>query len=280
MMNIYHYCSAEAFIHILQTGRLWASDARRTNDRRELDVFKGLAFAHIEELAKQDSAIQTFASQLDFHIEAVEDMSEYYVCCFSEDSDSVSQWVAYADRGTGFAIGFDVNAVRMAIGASQLDLSYRELAMGVPPRRWLFGPVVYDEKKIAALLDDVSKLVNNAIQLGTGPTRDYIDRLSAFCKDRSFDSEKEWRIAYNSSQTLTERLVFDAEATGEKPREFWRHGRYGLTPYVLTPDLRSCIREVVIGPSNKDSRPSTHVHRFLEAIDLPCDVRHSKSPYR
>ena len=280
MKTIYHYCSAEAFLQILQTGRLWVSDARKTNDRRELEVFNDLARAHIEELAKTDGAVRMFASQLEFHFAAVQGISDYYVCCFSEDADSVPQWVAYADRGSGFAIGFDVNAVRMDIGAPELDLSYREIDFEAPRSRWLFGPAIYAEEKTGPLLKGLAKLITHGHQLGTGPVRDYIDRLCAFCKDSSFASEQEWRIIYNSSDSIAQLLGGEEPHSGVRPEQLWRHGRYGLTPYIVTPDLRSCIREVVIGPSNKDSGSDTYIHQFLQSINVQCDVRRSNSPYR
>ncbi|WP_322041477.1 DUF2971 domain-containing protein [Burkholderia diffusa] len=281
-MNIYHYCDPQAFVSVMQTGKFWVSDARKTNDRRELAVFKELAFEHISELAKTDIAVQTFFSQLDFHFDEVEGISDYYVCCFSEAGDSVPQWVAYGDRGTGFAIGLDVNEVRNAIGAPMLDSSYRDLNFEEPQSRWLFGPTVYAEsgKKTESLLRALAKLIQSGQNLGTQPARDFIDRLCAFYKDQSFSSEQEWRIIYNSSQNVLERLGEQPALTNEKPVTLWRQGRYGLTPYICTPDLRKCIREIVIGPSNTDRATQTYVIQFLQSLNIKCDIRQSKSPYR
>ncbi|MFM0752611.1 DUF2971 domain-containing protein [Paraburkholderia strydomiana] len=282
MTTIYHYCDPQAFVSVMQTGKFWVSDARKTNDRRELAVFKELAFEHITELAALDGSVQIFASQLDFHFDAVEGISNYYVCCFSEAGDSVPQWVAYGERGTGFAIGLDANAVREAIGAPMLDASYRDLDFEAQRSTWLFGPTIYAEsgKKTESLLRALAKLIDKDGKLGTQPARDFIDRLCAFYKDQSFSTEREWRIIYNSSQTLLERLGEQADSAITKPPTLWRQGRYGLTPYVHTPDLRKCIREIVIGPSNIDSTTQTYVTQFLQSLNIGCDVRLSKSPYR
>ncbi|MBO2953931.1 DUF2971 domain-containing protein [Burkholderia pseudomallei] len=281
-MNIYHYCDPQAFVSVMQTGKFWVSDARKTNDRRELAVFKELAFEYIKELAETDVAVQDFFSQLDFHFDEVEDISDYYVCCFSEAGDSVPQWVAYGERGTGFAIGLDVNDVRNTIGAPILDSSYRDLNFEEPRSRWLFGPTVYAEsgKKTESLLRALAKLIRSGQNLGTKPARGFIDRLCAFYKDQSFASELEWRIIYNSSQNVLERLGGQPELANEKPTTLWRQGRYGLTPYICTPDLRKCIREIVIGPSNTDRATQTYVAQFLQSLNIKCEVRQSKSPYR
>ncbi|KGC30082.1 MULTISPECIES: DUF2971 domain-containing protein [Burkholderia] len=282
MTIIYHYCDPQAFVSIMQTGKFWVSDARKTNDRRELAVFKELAFDHIRELARLDASVQTFSSQLDFHFDAVAGISEYYVCCFSEADDSIPQWVAYGERGTGFAIGLDVNEVRNAIGAPILDSSYRDLDFEGSQSKWLFGKTIYAEsgKKTESLLKFLAKLICNDQDLGTQPARDFIDRLCAFYKDQSFSSEQEWRIIYNSSLNVLDRLGEDPKAANENLTTLWRQGRYGLTPYICTPDLRRCIREIIIGPSNIDRATHTYVTQFLQSLNIECDVRQSKSPYR
>ncbi|WP_432778376.1 DUF2971 domain-containing protein [Burkholderia gladioli pv. alliicola] len=159
--TVYHYCGADAFLSILSNGFLWVSDARKTNDRRELDWFKDLALKHLaKSAAKGDKMLSDLHLVLRARFELIEDVSDYYVCCFSEKKDSVPQWVAYADRGTGFAIGFDVNALRAKIGAALLSSTYSPVPFVSGANGWGFGPVVYAEEGVAnAQIDDLMSTI-------------------------------------------------------------------------------------------------------------------------
>jgi len=39
---------------------------------------------------------------------------QFYACCFCEDPDILSQWRTYANRGGGYAIGFDTEDLTCA----------------------------------------------------------------------------------------------------------------------------------------------------------------------
>lgn len=265
---------------ILKGGRLWVSDAKKTNDRQELEWFKNLAFRHLEAQSKNDEDLKVVFDKLDFHFEVIQGISDYYVCCFSEDRDSVPQWAAYAEKGAGFAIGFDVNALRMAVGAPLFDSTY-----SVPPgeqgsAEWSFASVFYgnsyieDEKiKHLRMLIDIEPLFTD--KDASTVAWEYIDRVCAFCKHPDFWTEREWRIVHNA--TLSRQNGHMNESAPEKR---WRRGPYGLTPYFETPDIRQCIREVVIGPANVDREAPEYMSQFLKSVGVNAEVDISKSPYR
>ncbi|MGS1040666.1 DUF2971 domain-containing protein [Burkholderia glumae] len=278
---VYHYCGADAFLNILEKGRLWVSDARKTNDRRELEWFKGLAFAHLDSHSKRDEKLKALYVELDLHFGLIEGISDYYVCCFSEDRDSVPQWSAYADRGAGFAIGFDVNALRMAVGAPLVDSNYSIVPNEKSSDEWGFGPVFYGEEGVGGdQLDHLMNLIdlNSLLDLDAAKSaREYIDRVCAFCKHPGFVTEREWRIVHNASLARK-----NAGSDGEPPRDTrWRKGAYGLTPYRETPNIAHCVREVVIGPANVDRGAQEHVSQFLKFAGVDAArVSLSESPYR
>ena len=60
-------------------------------------------------------------------------LSYVFCTCFSEEPDSRSQWLEYADDGHGFAIGFD---------PTTFDLKRDD-----PTRDVELRPVIYDEKE-------------------------------------------------------------------------------------------------------------------------------------
>ncbi|QJW80298.1 DUF2971 domain-containing protein [Burkholderia glumae] len=277
---VYHYCGADAFLSIVKGGRLWISDARKTNDRQELRWFKDLAFEHLDIEAKSSEEVNALLVDLDLQFNLIHDISDYFVCCFSEERDSVPQWSAYAERGTGYAIGFDVNALRMAVDAPIVDSSYSIAPGESGSKEWGFGPVFYAEKnatvdqlKHLSMLIDVEPLFGNS---ASDVAREYIDRACAFCKHPDFRTELEWRMVLNA--TLSAKQGGGA-GVGLGPK-LWRRGAYGLTPYFETPDVRSCIREVVIGPANIDGAAQDYVVEFLKAFGVKARVGVSNSPYR
>lgn len=283
--TIYHYCGADAFLSIIKGGRLWVSDARKTNDRQELRWFKDLAFEHLDTKSKKSKEIKALLVDLDLQFNLIRDISDYFVCCFSEDRDSVPQWSAYAERGTGYALGFDVNALRLAIGAPLIDSTY-SIAPGeatsedLAPEEWGFGPVFYAEQhatgqqlKHLNMLIDIEPLFGRS---APDVAREYIDRVCAFCKHPDFRTEQEWRMVFNA--TLSDRRAKAASAAPAQKQ--WRRGAYGLTPYFETPNIRSCIKEVVIGPANIDRTSQEYVGEFLKAFEVKAKVGVSNSPYR
>ncbi|MFM0229564.1 DUF2971 domain-containing protein [Paraburkholderia sediminicola] len=278
--TVYHYCGVEAFLSILKGGRLWVSDAKKTNDRQELEWFKNLAFRHLEAQSKNDADLKDVFDKLDFHFEAIQGISDYFICCFSEDRDSVPQWAAYAEKGAGFAIGFDVNALRMAVGAPLFDSTYSVSLGEQGSGEWSFASVFYgdpntedDKIKHLRMLIDIEPLFTD--KDASTVAWEYIDRVCAFCKHPDFWTEREWRIVHNA--TLARQ---NGRMNENAPEKCWRRGPYGLTPYCETLDIRHCIREVVIGPANVDREAREYVSQFLESVGVNAEVDISKSPYR
>ncbi|RQP36507.1 DUF2971 domain-containing protein [Burkholderia ubonensis] len=278
--TVYHYCGAEAFLSILKGGSLWVSDARKTNDRQELEWFKSLAFRYLEAQSKGNADLKAVLDKLDFHFEVIQGISDYFVCCFSEERDSVPQWAAYAERGAGFAVGFDANALRMAVGAPLFDSTYSVHAGEQGSEEWGFAPVFYgeptaesDQIKHLRMLIDIEPLFSD--KDASLVAWEYIDRVCAFCKHPDFRTEREWRIVHNA--TLSQQDGRGRENPAEKR---WRHGPYGLTPYFETPDVRGCIREIVIGPANVDRNVPEYVGQFLQSVAVNAKIDVSKSPYR
>jgi hypothetical protein len=128
---IYHYCSPDTLIAILSSRSLRYSDLNMMNDAHE-----GLWGYHLferaaDKLIKRDSIP---AEWPDFSVEFADRIDELwsdyglklanFVACFSKDGDSLSQWRAYADDATGFAIGFDAKLLRSAQPVQMLDVLY------------------------------------------------------------------------------------------------------------------------------------------------------------
>ena len=140
---VYHYCKIAVALSVLKNQEIWMTSIRNLNDSNEsVGVYK-LFFNQLEkydkdgklasmlEFARQPGAIELYENPLGAYPE--------YVACFCENPDSVSQWIAYAEQGHGFAIGFDEDAFTQLDKADGIDyraisyVSENEFDSCVPP---------------------------------------------------------------------------------------------------------------------------------------------------
>lgn len=116
---IYHYCSVNTFLSIIQSKTLRFYDIDKSNDFLERKLWcecvKKSVNPMIETMRKIEGKIpekyfQRAISDLSsVKIQADDLIEQYkaYVICFSQIGDLLSQWRGYADDGQGISIGFD-----------------------------------------------------------------------------------------------------------------------------------------------------------------------------
>jgi hypothetical protein len=111
---VFHYCSAATLIAILTKRTLRFSDLSRLNDAEEQIWGERQVFLECLERLRSGRGVpvdfphvpEEFLSALSSGWAQVAESFQPFVCCFSSDGDSLSQWRAYAADGQGFAIGF------------------------------------------------------------------------------------------------------------------------------------------------------------------------------
>ena len=131
-MLLYHYCSNQSFLSIIDSATVRASDLSLSNDRLEGKWSRQL----LEEFCTKKNLFPITKALLLERFDYV--ILEYFFAlgfCLSEEPDLLSQWRGYADDGRGVAIGFD--------GEFFTDL------LGRTPGRskgfdFLFDPLKYD----------------------------------------------------------------------------------------------------------------------------------------
>lgn len=121
---IYHYCSVSAFKAIIQSSTIRLTNIAQSNDKDEIvnaidkycDILNKalLAFSCRIYENKTNIDIEALESWIcnvqigEMVNNAIENQSLiYYVACFSEFRDLLSQWRGYGNDGEGMAIGFD-----------------------------------------------------------------------------------------------------------------------------------------------------------------------------
>ncbi len=94
---IYHYTTVSNSINIIQSGKLFACDAKYLNDANELVAATNLFCQAIRE--RYNISINHFV-----HLN--NSIRSYCVSCFSESPEILSQWKSYANDGKGLCLGF------------------------------------------------------------------------------------------------------------------------------------------------------------------------------
>ncbi len=232
--EVWHYTSIAGLEGILSSGTVWATDARYTNDKKEIIHARDVAEECLRSLkadARHDQLpVDTLCDMLAkaFDEGALSPMeTEVYLVSFSEAADLISQWVQYADGGRGVSIAFDLRYIRPPKEA--------EIAV-------TFAPCVYDDATKLSLIQFVLDQFINAEVAAYERTQDPgwmpgqvrswaivqkifkkpfdikalerklegdvvaelkqawrmalydLLRVASHCKDKSFYAENEWRL--------------------------------------------------------------------------------------
>lgn len=99
---IYHYCSVNNFLNIIESKELWLFNINKMNDYMES---KWITPMINEEIEKYQSKYPKFIEQFITNYSINSPVP--YIFCFSKEKDILSQWRSYANDGKGVAIGFD-----------------------------------------------------------------------------------------------------------------------------------------------------------------------------
>lgn len=101
---LFHYCSPDSLLAILEFRTLRLTDVSEMNDALELRW--GVQVLE-QEIARREGLPEPVVQALLGAVDEVENGSVALACCFSTQGDVLSQWRAYADNGAGFSIAID-----------------------------------------------------------------------------------------------------------------------------------------------------------------------------
>ncbi len=252
--TVYHYCSVESFYGIISNSTLRLSDIDKSNDymeRKWLQRFiletaleeyekKPFSFSFIDEereYSGRDAVSELIGYELKSTGQHWYDDFITYAICFSQQSDSLSQWRGYADDGNGVCIGFRPDKLREKL----VDLSDTKEEL----HTFQFQPIRYTEQEqkdmirpyIRSILDITVDLLKQKEQPKGEIIKLFraINGQSAFCKNPAFDEEQEWRLAVNFPLP-----------TINAPEKFEKRSQR-----VAQNDLFSRIKTIVVGKTIK-----------------------------
>lgn len=316
---LYHYCSVDTLISIIESYNIWLSDAEKTNDYTEMKWL----FAKIREVIDEtvSSYEKIYGHELlqktkKIAFEAVENLlskkapmvknSKSFLICFSEASDLLSQWRAYGNDGNGVAIGFNTEILEKLMHDPFYTLTKviynRENTLG-------FLHMAIDEQlkwSIESSIDkerggySESELVMNVSLLMLS-----IWQESFVYKNDMFSEEQEWRIfrKLQSDNYCADEGVDDYGYADFLDGFFTENDKY-LSNFTRSPlkfrsagnDLRvyfelgfekwkrDIIKEIIIGPKCKidefDIKLLLAKNGYIEDVfSDTISIKQSKCPY-
>lgn len=273
--TLYHYCSVESFLRIIETRSIHLSSVLGFNDYLETKWIEPLIREVIQEKSNDQNA--SFLNTVLHHYQ--DNQTIPFMTCFSSDGDTLSQWRAYAADGYGFAIGMNPKYFPLRKQAPWVS-EEEEHAIGI-------SEVVYDREAQSTYItqaidthlahlhaDSAHSLPHHAAECATVLLRD-----SLIFKNPKFNEELEWRIIYVPTIIaedgeeiqigLAQRPISDLQ---------FRYSEDALIPYFELPfseqRTEKPINEIVLGPKNNTQ---AFVVRMLLDINGFCDVKVSKS---
>lgn len=270
---LHHYTSLDAFLSIVKSKALWATNIHYLNDTSESDL--GLRIMRQMATEARKSATGADADFLAFFLDWLEarvfEAASVYVLCFSEAHNQLSQWRGYTAHGRGICLSIDSGLLvkRMqALGWTFQNCRYsRESQLA-------WAEAILSRMRREALIsrDTEGEKVHGFHSVLNASLSDLL-QVAATIKNEAFSEEREVRFISPMISVGDERINY-------------RVGRTALIPYVDfrlvdgDDDLR--IQEIMAGPS-----PTQHLTQSAlvglvrrSQIGGQCNVSASQIPYR
>ncbi len=251
--KVYHYTSANGLKEILESGKLWFSNARFLNDSSENNyifaLFPKFPDAYKEKLLHKkffeliteiaNSYLQNDYCDIDNNRWWADHI---YVASFSKDSDNLGLWNYYTK--TQNSVGYNLGFMTMPFNVvDPLTLSF------------IYGEVIYDRKKQLKLIKSIILTYNDIFETNRNLFLDgsqakqlfvksFIDTLEVyniFFKHEAYKDEQEYRCAiYNINNYAglnCQTRIID-----------------GLfVPYFEIPFEKNIVSSITISPTNNAS---------------------------
>ncbi|MNO83586.1 hypothetical protein D3C76_749010 [compost metagenome] len=274
--HLFHYTNANGMLGIIDSRKLWATHYQYLNDSSELEYGYSLAKEIIRGAiaAEENKEVKRFLENSLNSCSISSSGLEFYITCFCEHDDVLSQWRAYGGGAQGYALGFEAGAIgRRKPTADNQNIHMRK--------------VLYDERKQKELISLAVKTLSEKLRSisGNGCSIDVIAaacrglrmalvEMTIFFKHPAYEVEHEWRI-----------LHFPSNESGLK----FRDGPFGLTPYVEL-DISASngvyantipLCSITASPSKNTDNSCSALKKMIHVKKLPhCSVHQSTLPVR
>ena len=259
---LWHYTNGQALLQIVDSMSIFSTQISCLNDATELRYASRLFQEALADLRNTigadaaalkflDGALSYFTENPEFPAQAV---VPYFVTCFSDEKDDLSQWRAYAGGENGYAIGFKARDLVgwkncMLARINYDDKLHRELAQKVAAATvqfFLEGVREYAPPDTAKWSAEFFEAWERAITM-----------VAPLVKDPAFVKERECRIVKGIYNELDQLRFIQRKSLMSRhlPLQPPMHAESG------TPRLP--IAEVMVGPCRHPQISRTSVETLL-----------------
>jgi hypothetical protein len=265
---LFHYTNTSGLLGILESTRLWATNYRYLNDSSEIGYGVSLFDSLVSERAAkiENEILAEFLRRTRVTVNVFDGMYDFYVACFCERDDLLNQWRVYAGSGGGFALGLKAR-----------EIDERNRPQLESQHQFFLRKVLYDEAKQHDLMAQLLEATAGVLATGsTGMSIEESNNLIARCcrfvsaeaaeyficfKHPAFEVEQEWRLCY-------------VPGPRDEPKVLFRHGQYGLTPYVsLDPSSAAGVFRNKLPLSRVTHGPTTDSANIRHALNQLLRVK-------
>lgn len=290
---IFQYTNMSALIGMVENQCIWATHLYFLNDRNEYKHGISLINEIIETITTQENKYIFQAIS-----KVIEDIStvERYVACFSKKADSLSQWRAYGNNGTGVSIGFVRKKLKTIL---QGEHSFKSIVYDKEMQKTALKLIIEEATKFFVSKKEEFDWHNNTYYWVVGYSiSKVLDFIIANYKDPAFEEEKEYRI---ECKQFHNRL--NAEA--KQLKIYHRTNEKLIIPYtkIYTKPLEDPyagpetdlffkveqlpIKKIIIGPSSNQDDVINGIKKLLQnnfytvgSCEYDVEIIKSQIPYR
>lgn len=266
--TLYHYCSSETLMAIVDGRSIRLSALSMSNDSDEGRLVLRLT----DKLGNQKQTMPALLASLKAHWDEVVAANEGLGFCLSERGDLLSQWRGYANQGRGVCIGFSTNALKRLSSLDEMDenlvtlekVEYSELQQ-LHQYEPTFKALVRAIENAQGFLQYGQVSISDSLKAALNrELRPWTRKIYTF-KNDGFSEEREWRLL--SLLGREAQATCNYRATDEK--------------FVAYKDLTyevDAISHVILGP--KHATPVDQVARMLQRKGITASVSKSSLTYR
>lgn len=318
--TLYHYCSVNTFLAIIQNKCIRLSDLNRTNDYME----KRWAAKLIGGVLKEE--LENFDIKIDltedyWYEDGVNNHLQYYnkeikrvfydnrpilITCFSKEKDSLSQWRAYGQDGEGVSIGFNYKLIKdlknnckniLVEKVMYKENKQKEKLAGLVQAAILYMQRMF-EYDSGRILNDFDEYFTEKFDVFCKTLTNYLEKISCVIKNPAFSEEKEVRIIYDP-QLYNHKVIGDM--TLEESEKYFKQ-EVEIKMYKISPIkynfrnnqlVASCdvdftklieeqvINEIIIGPKSKLTENDIYYFLLSNGYDAnSIKISHTEATYR
>jgi len=274
--QLYHYTTLTGMQGIIKERSLWFSHVSTLNDRLEIQYGQKVVRNVLQELIDSQSRaeIKELLQSILGETESFDKVFFHtFVACFCRCGNLLSQWRAYANRGGGYCLGFEITpTVRIASDLDQIiegsDVYLRKVIYNEQEQRKLVRE--YLERVLAAAtksLDGGSAVANPEMPaypislMALDASNVLFDMIISF-KHTAFETEEEWRLVRVMAEHYEpEGLSFREGIGGLIPYRsilIYDKGQDGITKFPL--------RSIGFGPILEPTRSRAAIALLLQSI--------------